>query len=133
MFADIGAAGEEWQVVLAREFGDEALVGIRLLAAQLVVEVGDEEDDAEFLAQFEQHAQQGDGVGSAGNGNSNAVARAAADCVRECSGAPGRARNDGKARSYQPSAFSHGKLSRGFARIGLELVFKAQEMIRVNL
>ena len=40
-----------------------------------MIEVGDEENDAEFRAQLEQDAQQCDGVGSAGDGHGNAVAR----------------------------------------------------------
>jgi hypothetical protein len=57
------------------KLGDEAFVGIRLFPAELMIEVSDEKDEAEFLAEFEQHAQQGDGIGSAGDGYSNALAR----------------------------------------------------------
>ena len=46
VFADISAAGEEWQVMLRGKLGDEALVGIGIVAAKLVVEVCDEEDQA---------------------------------------------------------------------------------------
>ena len=57
------------------KLGDEALVGVRIVTAQPMIEVSNEENDAEFFAEFEQHAQQGDGVGSAGDRNGHAVAR----------------------------------------------------------
>ncbi len=86
--------------MLAREIGNEALIGIRFLAAQLVVEVGDEEDHTKLFAQLQQQAQEGDGVGSAGDGYGYAIARAEADCVRGCIGARVRARDDSIASSY---------------------------------
>ena len=72
--AHVCATREERKIMFAREFGDEALVGVGLFAAQLVIEVCDDEDDAEFGTQFDQNAQQRDGISSAGNGHSYAVA-----------------------------------------------------------
>jgi hypothetical protein len=42
--------------VHARELGNERLVGIRVGAAQPMIEVRREENDAEFIAKFQQHA-----------------------------------------------------------------------------
>src|ERR1019366_8193224 len=74
VFTDVGASGKKRQVVLLGKFSDKLLVSVRFGATQLVIKMGDEENDAEFRAQFQQNAQQGDGVGSAGNGHSHAVA-----------------------------------------------------------
>jgi hypothetical protein len=53
MFADIRAAGEEWQVVLASKFGDEVFVGVGFFASQLMVEMGDSEDNTVIPTQLD--------------------------------------------------------------------------------
>ena len=55
MQSNIGAACEEWQVVMPREIGNEMLVGIGFLTAQLMIEVCDEEDDPQLGLQFEEN------------------------------------------------------------------------------
>ena len=62
---DIAAAAMKLQLVPMGQFRDELLVGVGLGPAQIVIEVDDGKHNAEFLAQFEQDAQQRDGIGSA--------------------------------------------------------------------
>ena len=57
-----------------RQLGDELLVGIGFCSPQLMIEMDGREDDAEFRTQFEHDSQQGYGIGSAGNGDTHAVA-----------------------------------------------------------
>ena len=64
------------QVSIDGEFGDELLVGVGVGAAQLVVEVGDGNHDAEVLAQFKQHAQQRNRVCTTRDGDSYTVSGA---------------------------------------------------------
>jgi hypothetical protein len=63
-----------------RKFGssgqvsDEALVGIRICPAQLVVEVDHREHDPEFFTQFEQEPQKGNRIRAPRDGDAQAVA-----------------------------------------------------------
>jgi hypothetical protein len=50
MCADIAATGEERKIELACQLGNKPFVAIRLFTAQLMVEVRNVNDDAEFLA-----------------------------------------------------------------------------------
>ena len=63
----------QFEVVGLREFADKLLVGVGGLAANLVIEVSEGKDQAEFGAELEHEPQQRDRVGSAGNGNGGAV------------------------------------------------------------
>ena len=76
VLADVGATGEEQQVMLTGKFGNELFISIRIATAQLMVEVGDNEDDAQLQPEFEQDSQQRDGIRASGDGHSDAVARA---------------------------------------------------------
>lgn len=73
--ANVGAACEERQIMLPREFGDEALVGVCFFTAQLVIEVRDVKNKPESLAQLQQHAQQRNRIRAAGNSDRDPVAR----------------------------------------------------------
>ena len=59
---------------LGGEVGDEGLVGVGFCAAQAVVEMGGVEDEAEFPAALGEGAQEGDGVGAAGDADGEAQA-----------------------------------------------------------
>ena len=67
---------EEWEVKLCGEFGDEFFVGVGGAATEFVIEVDDGEDNAEFLAQFEEEKKESDGIGTTGNGDADAGAGA---------------------------------------------------------
>jgi len=54
------------RAVFGGEFGHEFFVGVGLLAAELVIEVDDAEDEAEFFAEFEEQVEKGYGIGAAG-------------------------------------------------------------------
>ena len=55
---DVRATAVKWQVVLRGECGDEFFVGVGSAATQLMIEMGDADDDAELRAQFQQQMQQ---------------------------------------------------------------------------
>jgi len=67
-------SGVEGEMVFGRELGYEFFVVVGLLAAKLVIEVDYAEDDAEFFAEFEEQVEEGNGIGAAGDGDSDAVA-----------------------------------------------------------
>jgi len=70
---NISAAGVKPELVLARQAGDKFLVRVRLRPTQLVVEVNYHQDNPEFLAEFEQKAQQRNGIHAARNRHTDAV------------------------------------------------------------
>jgi hypothetical protein len=74
MLGDVAAGEVKFQGVLAGQTIDELLVCIRFGAAQLVIEMDDGENDAEFVAQFCQQAKQRDRINPAGNCDADAVA-----------------------------------------------------------
>ncbi len=53
VFADVVTTGRERQVVLPGEFRDELLVSVGFGGAKKMIEVGDEEDKAQFRLQLE--------------------------------------------------------------------------------
>jgi len=63
------------QSMLTRQIRNKLLVRIGLRPAQLVVEMNYGEDDAEFVAQVQQQAQERDRINPAGNCDANAIAR----------------------------------------------------------
>ena len=69
----VTGAAVEFQVESGGEGAHELLVGIGIGAADLVIEVDDGEDNAEFGARFQQQAQQRDRIGAAGNRHANAI------------------------------------------------------------
>jgi hypothetical protein len=71
---DIGAPGVEGEGVFRGEGGDKFLVGVGSSAAELMIEVGDREDDTEFGAELQQQVEKRDGIGSRGDGDSYAIA-----------------------------------------------------------
>lgn len=58
---------------MAREIGDEVLVGIGFFATNPVVEVHDAEYDAQIAPHFQQGTQEGYTVRTAGNGSAYAI------------------------------------------------------------
>jgi hypothetical protein len=110
--AHIASTGEELQVVPAREFRYEALVCVRLFAAKLVIEVRNEQHQAKFISQFQQHSQQRHRIGSAGHGNSNAVARlqqlAFTDVVENLLAHKKMVKPSAISRQLSAKAFNHG-------------------------
>ena len=75
MRAHVAATGKELQAVMPRQIHDEGLVSLRIFSAQPVIEVGYRENDAQLVTQFQQNAQQRNGVGPARHGHADAVAR----------------------------------------------------------
>ncbi len=73
MTRNIIAVAIRFQIVPARQFRDEPLVGIRLLPTQLVIEMNNGEDDAEFAPQLQQQAQERNRINPARNGHANAI------------------------------------------------------------
>jgi hypothetical protein len=73
MFRHIVAFGEKLEIVLPRQSADELLILVRLLPAQLVIEMNDRKDDPKFAPQLKQQPQKRDRINPAGNGNSNAI------------------------------------------------------------
>ena len=71
----IVAVGMKFQIVRARQIGDEFLIRVRLCPAQLVIEMNDGEDNPQFLPQLQQQPQKCNGINPAGNGYTNAIPR----------------------------------------------------------
>jgi len=63
----------KFEVMLARQLRDEMLVCIRLLPAQLVIEMNDSQHNPQLAAQFQQKPQQRHRINPAGDGHANAV------------------------------------------------------------
>jgi len=74
MCLHIAAFGQELQVITGGQSAHKLLVGFRLCTPELVIKMNDGEDDAQILPEFEQKAQQGSGIRSAGDGHPDAVA-----------------------------------------------------------
>lgn len=70
----ITGTGMELKTVTDGELLHEGLVVIGLTGADAVMKMQDAQHDAEFLAQFQHHPQQGDGIGAAGDGQTEPVA-----------------------------------------------------------
>src|SRR6185437_13449534 len=73
MCLHIAAVGQELQVITGGQSAHKLLVGFRLCTPELVIEMNNGEDDAQILPEFEQKAQQGSGIRSAGDGHPDAV------------------------------------------------------------
>lgn len=56
-----------------RQTADELLIGVRLLPAQIVIEMNDAENNPEFTTQFQQQPQKRNRINPAGNGNADAI------------------------------------------------------------
>jgi DNA-binding beta-propeller fold protein YncE len=84
VFADIGAACKEQQVVLLGELGHKPLISVGVDPAKPMVEVGDSQDDSQLRAQREQHAHQRHRICTARDGNDNAVTRAQQAAFANC-------------------------------------------------
>lgn len=75
VFTNVGATGEERQVVTLCQISYKVLVGVGGITAQLMVEVSDNQYKTHFRGKFQQYAEQGDRVGASGDGHCRAVAR----------------------------------------------------------
>jgi hypothetical protein len=71
---DVRSRKVKRQAEFLRELRDKSLVRVRSLPAQFVIEVNDANDNAKPFAQFEQKAQQRDGIRSAGHCDAEAKA-----------------------------------------------------------
>lgn len=71
---DVRPGGMEFERMRGGQLLDESCVGIGLCGAKLVMKMDDREDAAEFVAEFEQYAEKGDGIRSARDGDSDAIA-----------------------------------------------------------
>ena len=73
--------------MLPRQFRDKAFVFVRLLSAQLVIDVRNREHDAQLGPQFQQQAKQSHGIRATGNRRRHAVSRAnrllLANCLQQ--------------------------------------------------
>jgi len=70
---DLATVRVQFQLVAPGEFHDETFVRIRLGSTQFVIEMNQRKDDAEFAAQIEKEAQQGDGIRPARHRYANSV------------------------------------------------------------
>jgi hypothetical protein len=61
------------QTIFASQIRDEFLIDIRLRSPQLVVEMNNGKDDAEFVLQLQQQPQKRDGINAAGNGHAHTI------------------------------------------------------------
>ena len=66
----------EFEPVLTGQFCDKPFVLVRLISAQLVIDVRNREHDAQFRPQLQQQAKQGHGIRATGNGHREAVSGA---------------------------------------------------------
>lgn len=66
--------GVQGQAMQASQVSDELLVGIGVAAANLVVQVNQREDYAEFGAKLQQEPQKGNGISAAGDGHAHSIA-----------------------------------------------------------
>jgi hypothetical protein len=73
--SNVRVGDAEGQFVFGGELGHEVFVCVGGTAAELMVEVCDAEDDAELCAKFEEQVQESNGIGAAGDGYGDAVAR----------------------------------------------------------
>lgn len=73
MFRHIVAVRQKLEIVLPRQVSDESLIRVRLLPAQIVIEMNDAENNPEFTTQFQQQPQKRNRINPAGNSNSNAI------------------------------------------------------------
>src|ERR1019366_10585948 len=69
----LAALGVKLQPVLTRQVRDKLLIRVRLRPAQLVVEMNNRQDDAEFLTQFNQQAKKRNRINPTRNRNPNPV------------------------------------------------------------
>ena len=65
MGRDIAGTDMQLQLVPVSQLGDELLVSVGLVSAQLVIEMDHRKNDTEFRAQLQHDSQQGDRIGSA--------------------------------------------------------------------
>lgn len=72
----IGGRGEQGQSVQASQIGHELLVGIGVATANLVIQVNQGEDYAEFAAKLQQEPQKSDGISAAGDRHAHSIAGA---------------------------------------------------------
>ena len=72
--AQIGALDGDGQVEAGGQLADEGFVAVRFLAAQAVVQVEDFEIEPEARGDFDEGVEEGGGVGSSADGDTDAVA-----------------------------------------------------------
>jgi hypothetical protein len=72
----IAALAIKLQPMLTSQIGDKLLIRVRLRPAHLVIEMNDAEYDAEFLPQFDQQSQQRNGINTARDCDTDAIAGA---------------------------------------------------------
>jgi hypothetical protein len=95
-----GASNMQFEPVLPRQFGDKALVFVRLFSAQLVIDMRDRRHDPQLGAQLQQQAKQSHGIRPAGNCRGHAVPspnRTAASELSSTAALRVRARRNGTA------------------------------------
>ena len=73
MLGHIRAVSEKLQSMHPRQISNELLIGIRLLPAQLVIEMDYGQNNSQITAHFEQQPQQGNRIDPPGNSDANAV------------------------------------------------------------
>jgi hypothetical protein len=72
----VSARGMKWQIVLLSESAYESFVFFGLGTANLVIEVSDEENNAQLTSRFQQQTEQRDRIRPARNCYSDAITRA---------------------------------------------------------
>jgi hypothetical protein len=73
MLPDIFAVDEELQVELVSQASNKLLIPVGLRPAQLVIEMNNRHNNAEFLPQLQQHAQECSRINSPRNGDTDTV------------------------------------------------------------
>ena len=73
MLRHIVAIDMEFQTMLASQIRDEFLIAVRFRPAQLVIEMNNRHNNAEFAPQLQQHPQERNGINPARNGDTNAI------------------------------------------------------------
>lgn len=71
---DVFSVNKKWQMVSSGERGDKFFVGIGSAPTQLVIEMGDRQDNSPFFANFEQQEKKRNRVRAAGNCDPDAPA-----------------------------------------------------------
>jgi hypothetical protein len=74
VLGDIRRGGMKLKLVFARQVGNKFSIRVRLASSQLVIQMDDGENNAEFIPDLEQQAQHGNRIGTAGDGYTYTVA-----------------------------------------------------------
>ena len=85
VFGDVVVPGKELKPMGPGQIRDKSLVCVGLLAPQAMIEVRGGQHDAQLLAKFQQHPQERNRVGAAGNGHNYTVARPQQSLVADVS------------------------------------------------